>query len=168
MEREKLMKKIGIVMGSKSDLPIVEKAIKVIKEFSVPFEVHVLSAHRCPDEAREFANKARENNFGVLIGAAGMSAHLAGALAANTTLPVIGLPLRSGASDGLDALYSTINMPPNIPVATVGIDAGKNAGLLAIQILAVNEDELAQKLKELKEKDKEKVLLADKEVSAMY
>ncbi|MDO4500091.1 MAG: 5-(carboxyamino)imidazole ribonucleotide mutase [Erysipelotrichaceae bacterium] len=162
------MKKVGLVMGSKSDLPIVEKAINVLKEYEVPFEVHVFSAHRCPVEARDFAMNARENGFGVLIGAAGMAAHLAGALAANTTLPVIGIPCRSSGSDGMDALLSTVMMPPGIPVATVGIDTAKNAALLAVEILSVGDDTLAAKLNEARNKDKEKVLAADKEVSEMY
>ena len=140
------MNKVGIVMGSASDLPVVEKAIAVLQEYGVPMEVRVLSAHRCPDEAREFAASARESGFSVLIAAAGMAAHLAGALAANTTLPVIGIPCRSSALDGMDALLSTVMMPSGIPVAAVAIDGAKNAALLAIQILAVTNADLAQKL----------------------
>ena len=136
------MKKVGIVMGSTSDLPVVEKAIAVLQEYGVPMEVRVLSAHRCPDEAREFAASAREGGFSVLIAAAGMAAHLAGALAANTTLPVIGIPCRSSALDGMDALLSTVMMPSGIPVAAVAIDGAKNAALLAIQILAVTNADL--------------------------
>jgi len=131
------MKKVGIVMGSASDLPVVEKAIKVLQEYAVPFEVRVLSAHRCPDEAREFAASARESGFSVLIGAAGMAAHLAGALAANTTLPVIGIPCKSSVLDGMDALLATVQMPSGIPVATVAIDGAKNAAILAMEIMDI-------------------------------
>ena len=140
------MKKIGIVMGSDSDLPVIEKAITVLKEFEVPFEVHVYSAHRTPKEATEFALTARDKGFGVIIAAAGMAAHLAGSIAANTTLPVIGIPCKSVNLDGLDALLSTVQMPSGIPVATVAIDGAKNAALLAIEILAVTDEELHKKL----------------------
>ena len=140
------MSKVAVVMGSTSDVPVVEKAINVLKDFGVETEVRVLSAHRCPNEAREFAASARENGFGVLIAAAGMAAHLAGALAANTTLPVIGIPCKSTNFDGMDALLATVMMPSGIPVATVAIDGAKNAALLAIQILAVTNDGLAAKL----------------------
>ena len=137
------MKKVGIIMGSDSDLPVVEKAIYKLKEFDVPFEVHIYSAHRTPKEAKEFAENARDNGFGAIIAAAGKAAHLAGAMAANTTLPVIGIPIKSSTLDGLDALLSTVQMPSGMPVATVAIDGAENAALLAIQILAVNDAELS-------------------------
>ena len=140
------MKKVGIVMGSDSDLPIIKKAVDVLREFSVPFEVHVYSAHRTPEEAAEFSRSARDNGFGVIIAAAGMAAHLAGAIAANTTLPVIGIPCKSTVLDGIDALLATVQMPSGIPVATVAIDGGSNAALLSLEILAVSDDELAAKL----------------------
>ena len=162
------MKKIGIVMGSKSDLPTVEKAVGVLKEYGVPFEVRVLSAHRCPAEAKEFACGAREGGFSVLIAAAGMAAHLAGALAANTTLPVIGIPCRSSGSDGMDALLSTVMMPSGIPVATVAIDGAKNAALLAIQIMAVEDRELAAKLDAARETGRQAVLAADEEIRNQF
>ena len=162
------MKKIGIVMGSKSDLPTVEKAVGVLKEYGVPFEVRVLSAHRCPAEAKEFACGAREGGFSVLIAAAGMAAHLAGALAANTTLPVIGIPCRSSGSDGMDALLSTVMMPSGIPVATVAIDGAKNAALLATQIMAVEDRELAAKLDAAREAGRQAVLAADEEIRNQF
>ncbi len=162
------MKKIGIVMGSASDLPVVEKAIKVLQEYGVPFEVRVLSAHRCPDEARIFASTARENGFGVLIGAAGMAAHLAGALAANSTLPVIGIPCKSSVLDGMDALLATVQMPSGIPVATVAIDGAKNAAILAMQILAVADEELSAKLDAAREQAKAEVLAKDEEINNKY
>ena len=162
------MRKIGIVMGSRNDLPVVEKAIGVLREYGVPFEVRVLSAHRCPDEARAFASSARAGGFSVLIAAAGMAAHLAGALAANTTLPVIGIPLRAAGSDGTDALLSTVMMPSGIPVATVAVDGAKNAALLALEILAVSEPELAERLEEARRADREKTLSADREIRAEY
>ena len=140
------MKKIGIVMGSDSDLPIVEKAINTLKEFEVPFEVHVYSAHRTPVEARDFALNARANGFGAIIAAAGMAAHLAGAIAANTTVPVIGIPVCSKNLGGMEALLSTVQMPSGIPVATVAIDGAANAALLAIQMLAIEDKALAEKL----------------------
>ncbi len=160
--------KVGVVMGSASDLPIVEKGIKVLQEFGVPVEVRVLSAHRCPEEARDFAATARERGFSVLIAAAGMAAHLAGALAANTTLPVIGIPCKSTNLDGMDALLSTVMMPSGIPVATVAIDGAKNAALLAIQILAVADEGLAKKLAEAREKETAAVLAKDAELRAKY
>ena len=160
--------KVGIVMGSVSDLPVVEKGIKVLQDFGVPVEVRVLSAHRCPEEARDFAATAREKGFGVLIAAAGMAAHLAGALAANTTLPVIGIPCKSANLDGMDALLSTVMMPSGIPVATVAIDGAKNAALLAIQILAVTDEGLAKKLTEAREKETAAVLAKDAELRAKY
>ena len=162
------MKKVGLVMGSKSDLPTVEKAVEQLKAFGVPVTVRVLSAHRCPDEARAFAAAAREEGFGVLIAAAGMAAHLAGALAANTTLPVIGIPLRAAGSDGTDALLSTVMMPSGIPVATVAIDGAKNAALLAVEILAVSDETLAEKLAAFRAEDTAKTLAADREISAKY
>ena len=156
------MRKVGIVMGSDSDLPIIQKATNTLKEFGVPFEVHVYSAHRTPEEARAFALGARNNGFGCIIAAAGMAAHLAGAIAANTTLPVIGIPCKSTTLDGIDALLSTVQMPTGIPVATVAINGGANAALLALQILAVSDEELAKKLEDKRKKDAEAVLLKDK------
>ena len=154
------MKKVVIVMGSDSDMPIAEKAVSVLKEFEVPFEVHVYSAHRTPVQAAELAANARKNGVGAIIGIAGMAAHLAGAVAANTTLPVIGIPIQSKLG-GMDALLSTVMMPPGIPVATVAIDGGVNAALLAIQILAVEDAELAKKLNDKRVKDAETVLAKD-------
>ena len=162
------MNKVGIVMGSKSDLPTVEKAVEVLKSYGVDLEVRVLSAHRCPEEARAFAASARENGFSVLIAAAGMAAHLAGALAANTTLPVIGVPLRAAGSDGTDALLSTVMMPSGIPVATVAVDGAKNAALLAVEILAVTDAALAEKLAAARAADREKTLAADREIRERY
>ena len=159
------MKKIGIVMGSDSDLPIVKKAIDTLVSFGVPYEVHVYSAHRTPTEAAEFAQNARENGFGAIIAAAGMAAHLAGAIAARTTLPVIGIPCKSTNLDGLDALLSTVQMPTGIPVATVAINGAANAALLCIQILAVEDKELAKKLDEKRIEDAKKVLEKDKAIS---
>ena len=155
------MKKVGIIMGSDSDLPIIEKAVNVLKEFGVPYEVHIYSAHRTPVEARDFAVNARENGFGAIIAAAGMAAHLAGAIAANTTLPVIGIPCKSSNLDGMDALLSTVQMPTGIPVATVAINGAGNAALLAIQILAVEDKELAEKLDNKRKADAEAVLKKD-------
>ena len=162
------MGKVGIVMGSASDLPVVEKAIGVLREYGVTTEVRVLSAHRCPNEAREFAASARESGFSVLIAAAGMAAHLAGALAANTTLPVIGIPCKSTNLDGMDALLSTVMMPSGIPVATVAIDGAKNAAILAVEILALSDPQLAQKLLETREKETQVVLAKDAEIQAKY
>ncbi len=155
------MKKVGIIMGSDSDLPVVKKAVDILKEFEVPFEVHVYSAHRTPEQAAEFAVTARENDFGVIIAAAGMAAHLAGAIAANTTLPVIGIPCSGGLAGGLDALLSTVQMPSGIPVATVAVNGAANAALLAIQILSLEEDSLAVKLIEKRLRDSDKVLEKD-------
>lgn len=155
------MKKIAVIMGSDSDLPVVRKAIDTVRSFGVECEAHVYSAHRTPAEAKAFAENAERNGFGVLIAAAGMAAHLAGAIAAATTLPVIGIPVKSAALDGIDALLSTVQMPPGIPVATVGIDAAANAGLLALEILAVSEPELARKLKEKRAADSRAVLEKD-------
>ena len=156
------MKKVGIIMGSDSDLPVVEKAINTLKEYGVPYEVHVYSAHRTPIEARDFSVNARKNGFGAIIAAAGMAAHLAGAIAANTTLPVIGIPVKSTCLDGMDALLSTVQMPTGIPVATVAINGAANAALIAIQILAVTDDELAAKLDEARVAGAEKVLSKNK------
>jgi len=155
------MKKVGIVMGSDSDLPVIRKATDILKALDIPFEVHVYSAHRTPVEARDFAINARANGFGVLIAAAGMAAHLAGAIAANTTLPVIGIPCKSATLDGIDALLSTVQMPTGIPVATVAINGGANAALLAAQILAVSDCALAEKLDSKRAKDAEAGLAKD-------
>ena len=155
------MKKVGIIMGSDSDLPIIQKAVDTLRTLEIPFEVHIYSAHRTPVEARDFALNARENGFGVLIAAAGMAAHLAGAIAANTTLPVIGIPCKSSVLDGMDALLSTVQMPTGIPVATVAINGGANAALLAAQILAVSDAQLASKLDAKRVSDAQAVLQKD-------
>ena len=162
------MKKVGIVMGSASDLPVVKKAIDTLNGLEIPCEVHVYSAHRTPDEAAEFAMNAKKNGFGVLIAAAGMAAHLAGAVAARTTLPVIGIPCKSSNFDGMDALLSTVMMPSGIPVATVAVDGAANAALLAAEILAVSDDGLAAKLDAKRAADAEKVLEKDAELSAEF
>ena len=162
------MKKIAIVMGSDSDLPVVEKAINTLKEYGVPFEVHVYSAHRTPVEARDFSVNARKNGFGAIIAAAGMAAHLAGAIAANTTLPVIGIPVKSSNLDGMDALLSTVQMPTGIPVSTVAINGAANAALIAIEILAVSDDELAKKLDDARKAGAEKVLAKNKVLEETY
>jgi len=159
------MKKVGIVMGSDSDLPVIEKAVAILKTLGIPYEVHVYSAHRTPAEAKEFAATAREKGFGVMIAAAGMAAHLAGAVAANTTLPVIGIPCKGPVLDGLDALLSTVQMPTGIPVATVAVNGGANAALLAAQILAVEDAELAAKLDQKRASDAAKVLEKDRAVA---
>lgn len=158
------MKKVGIIMGSDSDLPIIKKATDMLKTLDIPFEIHIYSAHRTPEQARDFAVKARENGFGVLIAAAGMAAHLAGAIAANTTLPVIGIPCKSSNLDGLDALLSTVQMPTGIPVATVAINGAANAAILAAQILAVSDTDLAKKLDAKRLKDSQAVLDKDSNV----
>lgn len=156
------MKKVAIIMGSDSDLPVVQKAADTLRSFGVPYEMHVYSAHRTPQQAHDFSVNARNNGFGVIIAAAGMAAHLAGALAANTTLPVIGIPMKSTAfSNGIDALLSTVQMPSGIPVATVAVDGAVNAALLAVQILAVTDADLAQKLDNKRKDDAEKVLAKD-------
>ena len=155
------MKKIAIIMGSDSDLPIVQKAINVLAEFGVPYEVHVFSAHRTPVEAAEFTKSARKNGFGAIIAAAGMAAHLAGAIAANTTLPVVGLPVASGTIGGIDALLSTVQMPTGIPIATVAVNGAANAALLCLQMLAVNDSGLAEALDKKRAADKAKVLEKD-------
>ena len=162
------MKKVAIVMGSDSDLPVLESAIKTLHQFEVPCEVRVLSAHRTPIEAAEFARNARANGFGAVIAAAGKAAHLAGAMAAGTTLPVIGIPVKSSTLDGLDALLSTVQMPSGMPVATVAIDGAANAALLAIQILAVTDEALAEKLEAFRRENSEKVLAKDAKISAEY
>ena len=162
------MKKVAIIMGSASDLPVVEKGAKMLKEFGVPFEVHVFSAHRTPDEAASFAMNARKNGFGAIIAAAGMAAHLAGAIAARTTLPVIGIPVTSKVLDGMDALLATVQMPTGMPVATVAIDGAANAALLAIQILAVEDADLAKKLDEKRAADAAAVLAKNAEIEAAY
>ena len=162
------MKKVGILMGSASDLPVVEKAINVLKEYEVPFEVHVYSAHRTPLESADFAKNAKANGFGAIICAAGMAAHLAGAIAANTVLPVIGIPVKSKNLDGMDALLSTVQMPTGIPVATVAIDGAANAALIAIQVLAVSDETLAKKLDDARKSGAEKVLEKNKAIEEKY
>ena len=162
------MKKVAIIMGSDSDLPIVEGAVKTLKEFNVPVEVHVYSAHRTTVQARDFALNARKNGFGAIIAAAGKAAHLAGAMAANTTLPIIGIPIKSSTLDGLDALLSTVQMPSGLPVATVAIDGAKNAALLAMQIIAVEDKELADKLDRQRDESAQAVLEKDKKISDTY
>lgn len=161
------MKKVGIVMGSASDLPVVEKAVGVLDEVGVPYEVHVYSAHRTPEKARDFALSARDNGFGVIICAAGMAAHLAGAFAANTTLPVIGIPIKS-SFDGLDALLATVQMPSGIPVATVAVDGAKNAALLACEILSVSIPEIADKLAQMRKEGSQAVLEKNKEIEERF
>ena len=162
------MKKAAVIMGSDSDLPVVEKAFAVFEEYGVPYEVHVYSAHRTPVEARIFAQEAVDKGFGVIVAAAGKAAHLAGSLAANTVLPVIGIPVKSSTLDGLDALLSTVQMPSGIPVATVAIDGAQNAALLAVEILAVSDAALAEKLMNARRAATEKVLKKDAEIAAKY
>ncbi len=162
------MKKVAVIMGSDSDLPVVEKAINTLKEYGVPCEVHVFSAHRTPDEAAEFASNARVNGFGAIIAAAGMAAHLAGALAARTTLPVVGIPVKSTNLDGMDALLSTVQMPSGIPVATVAINGAVNAALLCIQMLAITDAELARKLDNARADGAKKVLEKNKAVEEKF
>ncbi len=162
------MKKVGIIMGSDSDLPVVEKAMTALDDLGVPYEVHVYSAHRTPIEARDFSVNARANGFGAIIAAAGMAAHLAGAIAANTTLPVIGIPVKSSNLDGMDALLSTVQMPPGIPVATVAINGAKNAAILAAQIIAVEDAELAAKLDAQRKAAMETVLEKNKAIEEKY
>ena len=162
------MKKVGIIMGSDSDLPVVQKAIDMLKQFDVPYEVHVYSAHRTPVEARDFTVRARENGFGAIIAAAGMAAHLAGAVAANTTLPVIGIPVKGGVLDGMDALLATVQMPTGIPVATVAVNGAGNAALLAIQMLAIEDAELAAKLQAKRDADTKKVLDKNAAIEAQF
>lgn len=162
------MKKVAIIMGSASDMPVVEKAINTLKDFDVPYEVHVYSAHRTPVEAQQFTANAKDNGFGVIIAAAGMAAHLAGAVAANTTLPVIGIPVKSTVLDGLDALLSTVQMPSGMPVATVAINGAQNAALLAIQMLAISDDNLAKKFVDFRNKATQNVLDKNKEIEDIY
>ena len=162
------MKKVAVIMGSDSDLPVVEKAFSVLEEYGVPYEVHVYSAHRTPVEARTFAQNAADEGFGAIIAAAGKAAHLAGSLAANTVLPVIGIPVKSSTLDGLDALLSTVQMPAGIPVATVAIDRAQNAALLAVQILATSDTRLMDKLLDARRSATEKVLKKDAEIAAKY
>ena len=155
------MKKVGIIMGSDSDLPVVQKTVDTLRSLEIPFEVHVYSAHRTPAEAAAFASQAAEKGFGAIIAAAGMAAHLAGAIAANTILPVIGIPCKSNTLDGIDALLSTVQMPSGIPVATVAINGGVNAALLSAQILAVSDETVAEKLRQRREKDRQAALEKD-------
>ena len=155
------MRKVAVIMGSDSDLPVMAKAVKVLKDFGIPYEAHIYSAHRTPEEAVSFAESAKQNGFGVIIAGAGMAAALAGVLAGHTTLPVIGVPLKSAVLDGVDALYSTVMMPSGIPVATVAIDGAKNAAYLAAEILAVSDKELAAKIEEDRQRQKENVLRKD-------
>lgn len=162
------MKKVAVIMGSDSDLPVVEKAINTLNEYGVPNEVHVFSAHRTPEQTAEFVKSAKENGFGAIIAAAGMAAHLAGSIAANTILPVIGIPIKSKYLDGVDALLSTVQMPSGIPVATVAIDGAVNAALLSIQMLALSDDTLAEKLVEARKKGTEKVLEKNKEIENKF
>ncbi len=162
------MKKVAVIMGSDSDLPVVEKAIDTLRDFGVPTEVHICSAHRTPEAAAIFAKCAADNDFGVLIAAAGLAAHLAGALAANTILPVIGIPMAGGVGGGLDALLSTVMMPPGVPVATVGVGGAVNAALLAVQILAVSDRTLAAKLAGYKQAAAEKVIKKDQAIQEKY
>ena len=162
------MKKVGIVMGSDSDLPIIQKATDTLDSLGIPYEVHVYSAHRTPEQAREFALSAREKGFGAIIAAAGMAAHLAAAIAANTTLPVVGIPCKSSVLDGVDALLSTVMMPSGIPVATVAVNGGVNAALLCAQIIAVEDSDLASKLDAKRRADAEAVLAKDEKISAQF
>lgn len=158
------MKKVAVIMGSDSDFNVVQKAILKLKEFNVPYEVHIMSAHRTPDEAAEFSKNAKNNGFGVIIAAAGMAAHLAGVLAAHTTIPVIGIPIKSASFDGMDALLATVMMPTGIPVATVAVDGAANAGLLAVQILALSDDNLSAQLDNMKKEMAEAVAKKDADI----
>lgn len=160
------MRKIAIVMGSDSDLPIIEKSIKVLKDFGIDYDVRILSAHRTPVQAKEFAENAKDNGYSVIIAAAGMAAHLAGAIAANTSLPVIGIPCSGPNFDGMDALLSTVQMPSGIPVATVAVNGGANAALLAAKIIATSDKEIADKLQEKRNADQKSVLQKDKEIAS--
>ena len=162
------MKKIAIIMGSDSDLPVAEKAVNMLASFGVPYEVHVFSAHRTPVEARDFAMNARENGFGAIIALAGMAAHLAGAIAANTTLPVVGVPVKSTNLDGLDALLSTVQMPTGIPVATVAIDGAANAAILCVQMLAIEDKDLAIKLNAMRADGATKVIAKNRAIEQKY
>lgn len=158
------MKKVAVIMGSDSDFKIVQKTILKLKEFNVPYEVHIMSAHRTPDEAAEFSKNAKNNGFGVIIAAAGMAAHLAGVLAAHTTIPVIGIPIKSASFDGMDALLATVMMPTGIPVATVAVDGAANAGLLAVQILALSDDNLSAQLENMKKEMAQAVAEKDADI----
>lgn len=160
------IKKVAVIMGSDSDFPIVSGAVKLLKDFGVPFEVHVMSAHRTPKETAEFSSNARRNGFGVVIAAAGKAAHLAGAIAAQTDLPVIGIPVKSSTLDGLDALLSTVQMPKGIPVATVAIDGAENAAILAVQIMSVYNEELAKKLSDYRAKMAKEVIEKDTQIAS--
>jgi 5-(carboxyamino)imidazole ribonucleotide mutase len=162
-----MSKKVAIIMGSDSDLPVVKDAVKELKKFNVPYEVHVMSAHRTPEQASEFSKNAVKNGFGVIISAAGKAAHLGGVLAAHTILPVIGIPIKSSTLDGLDALLATVQMPKGIPVATVAIDGAGNAGILAVQMLALSDPELAEKLETMKKDMADAVVEKDKKIQAM-
>lgn len=162
------MKKVAVIMGSDSDLPVVQKAVDTLRDFDVPFEVHVFSAHRTPEQAKEFSLNADKNGFGVIIAAAGKAAHLAGAMAANTVLPIIGIPIKSSTLDGLDALLSTVQMPSGMPVATVAIDGAQNAALLAIQMLAISDQQLHDKLSEFRSKATQKVLDKNSELEKLF
>lgn len=162
------MKKVAIILGSDSDLPIAEKAIGKLRELEIPFEVHIYSAHRTPTEAGEFARSAKQNGFGVILAVAGMAAHLAGAIAANTTLPVIGIPVSSMKLDGIDALLSTVMMPTGVPVATVAIDGAANAALLCAEILALSSEPLAERLEELRKNEAQRVLKKDQAIHEQY
>ena len=162
------MKKVGILMGSDSDLPILEKTANILNEFEVPYEMHVYSAHRTPEQAIDFAKNAEDNGFGVLICAAGMAAHLAGVVAGHTTLPVIGIPCKSSCLDGMDALLATVMMPSGIPVATVAINGGVNAGILAVEMLAISDKDLALKLKQKRQKDTATVLEKNKKIEEQF
>lgn len=162
------MKKVAVIMGSDSDLPVVEKAMDTLKEYGIPFEVHVYSAHRTPEQVRDFVSGAADNGFGVIIAAAGMAAHLAGAVAANTVLPVIGIPVSAKKLDGLDALLATVQMPSGIPVATVAIDGAKNAAILAAQIIAVSDGELSEKLKADRKQAADTVLAKNAKIEQTY
>lgn len=162
------MKKVAVIMGSDSDLPVVEKAIDTLKEYGIPYEVHVYSAHRTPEQVRDFVSDAKDNGFGVMIAAAGMAAHLAGAVAANTCLPVIGIPVSAKKLDGMDALLATVQMPSGIPVATVAIDGAKNAAILAAQIIALGDDKLYEKLKADRESAAKTVLEKNAKIEQQY
>ncbi len=162
------MKKVGIIMGSDSDLPIIQKCTDMLDSLEISYTVHVFSAHRTPEEAADFTKSAKNNGYGVIIAAAGMAAHLAGAVAANTTLPVIGIPCKSSVLDGMDALLSTVQMPTGIPVATVAINGGGNAALLAAQILAISDDDLAERLVKMREENKKAVLAKDAKINAQF
>jgi len=162
------MKKVAIIMGSDSDLPVVEKAMNMLDRFQVPYEVHVYSAHRTPEQSRDFAMNAKANGFGAIIAAAGMAAHLAGALAANTILPVIGIPVSSGALNGVDALYSTVQMPTGIPVATVAVNGAANAALLCVEMFALSDEALAEALAEYRREDTEKTLNKNESVEEKF